>query len=240
VTNILTTSTTTSAYPAAGTYVGTPVKQGSKWKYDKITGTNYTYPTYTFTYATVDGTTNFTTASKTYDYVIQGGAANVAPVDYYVSSISSGNILVKGNARLVVAGNFSLGGNGSKNQLVLDSDGQLQMWVGGTSCSLSGNGVVNPSGYAQNFICWCTDSVTDMAFSGNGQFCGILVAPNADLKLNGGGNAVEDFIGAIIANTITMNGHYSFHYDEALRNYRGTGRFMVKEWNEVPVATLGN
>lgn len=238
VTNILTTSVSTTAYPTAGTYIGTPVKQGNKWQYASITGTNYTYPTYTFTYATVAGTTNFTTSSVLYDYVIQGGSASMAPVDYYVSSVTSGNILIKGNARLVVAGNFSLGGNGSKNKLTLASDGKLEMYVGGTSCSLGGNGVVNPSGYAQNFICWCTDSVTSIAFSGNGQFCGILVAPNGNLTLNGGGNSVEDFIGAIIANTITLNGHYNFHYDEALKNYRGSGRFIVKIWHEIPVTTV--
>lgn len=238
VTNILTTSTTTSAYPAAGTYLGTPEKRGSNWRYNRITGRTYTYPTFTFTYATVAATTNFTTTSKTYDYVIQGGAANMAPVDFYISTISSGNILVKGNARLVVAKNFSLGGIGSKNQLVLDSDGKLEIFVGGTFCNLSGNGVVNPSGYAQNFILWCTDTVTSIAFSGNGQFCGVLVAPNADLRLNGGGSSNEDFIGAIIANSVTLNGHYSFHFDEALKSHRNNGRYIVKQWHEVPVPVV--
>ena len=100
--------------------------------------------------------------------------------------------------------------------------------------------MVNPSGYAANFMCWCTDAVTSMAFSGNGQFCGVLVAPNASLALNGGGNSNEDFIGSIIASTITLNGHFSFHYDEALRNYRGNGRFIIQEWNEIPVTEVGN
>jgi hypothetical protein len=239
VTNTLTTSTTSSTYPAAGTYVGTVTKQGSKWKYNRITGYNYTYPTYTYTYLNATYSTNFSVASKTYDYLIVGGAANLPPVDYYVDSISSGNILVKGNARLVVRNNFSLGGNGSKNALTIDTDGKLQMYVGGTSVSLSGNGVINKTGYAQDFILWCTDSVTSLSLNGNGEFTGVLVAPNADVRLNGGGSADEDFIGSLLANTIVLNGHYSFHYDEALQNYNGAGRYIITQWDEVPIAQSG-
>ena len=238
VTNTLTQSTSTSTYPAPGTYVGTPTKEGSKWTYSMITGYNYTYPTYSYTYLSTSSSTNFTVTSTTYDYVIQGSAANMPPVDYYVSSISSGNILVKGNARLVVRDNFSLGGEGSKNQLTIATDGKLAMYVGGTSCKLSGNGVANQTGFAQDFICWCADSVTDISLNGNGQFTGILVAPNANLRLNGGGNAVEDYVGAIIANTITLNGHYKFHFDEALKNYKDKGRYIITQWNEIPVTTI--
>jgi hypothetical protein len=236
VTNVLTTSTLTSTYPAPGTYVGTPQKSGSKWRYDKITGTNYTFPSFTFTYAVGSGTTNFTVTTETYDYILQGGAANMPPVDYYLSSMSvsgQGKVLVKGNARLVVGGNVSLTGQ-AKVQMATDA--KLEMYVGGTSCSLGGNGVVNPTGYAQNFICWGTDKVTSMDISGNGEFTGILVAPNAALTLNGGGSSVTDFVGAIIASTIKMNGHYNFHYDEALRNYRGAGRYLITQWNEISMA----
>lgn len=239
-TNILTTEIRNAAtFPAAGTYVGTVKISGSKYTYDKITGTNYTVPTYTFTYKRWDWLTNSTITTVAYDYIIQGGAANMAPVDYYVSSISSGNILVKGNARLVVGGNFSLGGNGSKNQLIIGTDGKLEMWVGGTSCSLSGNGVVNQNGYAQNLIVWCDESVTSLTLNGNGQFTGILVAPNAHVTMNGGGNSQNDFIGALIVSSVKMNGHFSFHYDEALKNRDGGGRYKITAWNEVPASSTG-
>ena len=236
VTNVLTTAFNSSTYPAAGTYVGTPQKKGSKWYYDKITGTNYTYPSYTFTYANVVGTTNYTVTTETYDYVIQGGAANMPPVNYYRSSLNvsgQGKILVRGNARLVVGGDVSMSG---QSKLMLATDGKLDMYVGGPSCSISGGGVFNPTGYAQNFMLWCADSVTSLALSGNGQFTGCVIAPNADVKLNGGGSGPEDFIGAIIASTVRMNGHYKFHYDEALRNYRNTGRYLITQWNEISVA----
>lgn len=235
VTNILTTATSASTLPAAGTYVGTVTKKGSKWYYDKITGYSYTYPTYTFTYSTATTSTNYTVTTKSYDYVLQGGAANMPPVDYYVDSIGKANILVIGNARLVVRGNVKQSG---QDTMIIAPDGRLEMWVGGTSVDLTGQGVMNQNGYAQNFMLWCTDSVTELKYAGNGEFTGVVIAPNANVKLAGGGNGPEDFIGALIANTITLNGHYSFHYDEALRNYRNNGRFMVTKWDEVPASMV--
>ena len=71
-----------------------------------------------------------------------------------------------------------------------------------------------------------------MTFSGNGWFQGAIYAPNADVSGNGGGNNSEDFSGAAIVKTMKFNGHYSFHYDEALgRNGMFTG-FRLTSWNE--------
>jgi hypothetical protein len=236
-TNVLTTSSSSSSYPAAGTYVGTVTLQGNKYYFNTITGYNYTYPTYTFTYAVGTITTNSTVTSTTYDYVLQGSAPDMPPVDYYVSDMPKANVYVKGNARLVVAGNVAQSG---QDAIVLAPDGKLQMWVGGTSVNLTGQGVMNPTGYAQNFICWCADSVTDVKLVGNGQFTGILVAPNGNVTLNGGGNSVQDFIGSLLANTVKLNGHFNFHYDEALRNYLNNSRFKVTLWNEIPVPVASN
>jgi uncharacterized protein (UPF0333 family) len=235
ITNTLTTQVKTSDYPAPGTYVGTITQQGNKWVYNKITGYNYTYPVYTFTYAKYTSTTTYTVT--TYDYVLNGTTKDVDPAKFYISSLNGGSVYVRGNATLVVGGNVSMSG---KDSLVMAPDAKLEMYVGGTSCALGGNGVVNPTGLAANFILYCTDSVTSMSFSGNGQFTGIIVAPNADLKLNGGGNNNNDFVGCVIANTITMNGHFSFHYDEALKNLKNSGRFIVKEWHEVPLELAGD
>jgi hypothetical protein len=49
------------------------------------------------------------------------------------------------------------------------------------------------------------------AFTGTG-----LLPRKADITLGGGGNNDYDVVGAIIGNTITMNGHFHFHYDENL------------------------
>jgi len=35
-----------------------------------------------------------------------------------------------------------------------------------------------------------------------------------------------------LSDTVTMNGHFNFHYDEALKN-RPNGRYLVSSWNEI-------
>jgi hypothetical protein len=102
-----------------------------------------------------------------------------------------------------------------------------------TSCSISGNKYSNPNGSAGSFIVLCPPSVTSFNFSGNGQFTGCFAAPNANMQLSGGGSANEDFCGSIMMNSIKMNGHFSFHWDEDLVNSKKLGRFLVKTWNEV-------
>jgi hypothetical protein len=67
----------------------------------------------------------------------------------------------------------------------------------------------------------------------------VLVAPNADLRMNGGGSSYEDFIGALIVKSVTMNGHFKFHYDEALESLRDNGRFTMEQWDEIPVTQTG-
>jgi hypothetical protein len=233
VTNVLTDDAMSKTFPSSGTYKGTPIKKGSWWYFDKITGTNYTYPYYTYTYGVGIITTNYTVTSKTYDYVIEGSSGTMPPLNFALSDLSNAKVLVKGNANLVVLGAVQQSG---QNGIWVDTDGKLQMWVAGASCDLSGQGVFNNNGYAQNFMLFCTDNVTSLTLVGNGEFTGVVVAPNADVRLNGGGSGPEDFIGSLIAKTIVLNGHYKFHYDEALKGLLGNSRYKVQEWNEISVA----
>jgi len=235
VTNVLTENQKSKTFPAAGTYKGTPTKTGSWWYFDRITGTNYTYPYYTYTYGVGTTTTNYTVTSKTYDYVIEGSSGTMPPQTYTLNALSNAKVLVKGNVNLIVLGDVKQSG---QNGIWVDTDGKLQMWVGGTSCDLSGQGVFNDNGYAQNFMLFCTDSVTSLTLAGNGEFTGVIVAPNAAVRLNGGGSDPEDFIGSLIAKTIVLNGHYKFHYDEALKSLIGNSRYKVQEWNEISIALV--
>jgi len=230
-TNVLTVWTKEDVFPKEGTYTGTPYLLGSKWWYNLITGTNYTYPLYTYTYSTEVAVTNYTVNTVNYDYIIQGGSPDLPPVQYYVNDIPKGTIYVTGNAQLVVGNNIK---QAASDYLKIATDGKLEMWVGGTSIGLAGKGVYNETGYAQNFILWGADSVTSLAYAGNGEFTGVITAPNANATLSGSGVGDQDFIGTLIANTITFNGKYKFHYDEALRDVEN-GRYLVTEWNEIPV-----
>lgn len=239
VTNHTTKKEVSSVLPADGTYVGTVSYNSNSghYTYDKITGTTYTYPTYTFTYAT-STVTNVTVTSTNYDYVLYGNTVvGGDPIVYTLSSIPTGKkIYVTGNAKLMVAGNVQF--SGASDGIYLASDGKLKMVVNGSSVQLGGNGVINPTGYAQNFALYCTDNVKTLSLSGNGEFIGVIYAPKANVTLNGGGFSDFDFIGAVVGNYIQLNGHFKFHYDEALSGLIDEGRYKVIQWDEIPLAKL--
>ena len=155
--------------------------------------------------------------------------------DYSMSSFSlSGNannrMLVTGNARLYVTGNVSLSGSSS---IVIAPGARLQLYVAGASAALGGNGVVNGSASATNFSYYGLPSNTSVSFSGNAAFTGTIYAPNAALSLGGGGNNTYDFVGASVSNTVQMNGHFNFHYDELLGRLNNGGGYTVVSWNEL-------
>jgi hypothetical protein len=240
-TNIVTTFTTDKNYPADGTYYGTPVKSNGKWDYNLITGytynyptTSYSYPTYTYTYPTYtyniptysytynQYTTNTVITTNYYDYILNTG-------DYYATSLS-GKTMVLGTARLVLPNGLNMG---STDTFTIGQNGSICVYSGGTSCTVYGNGVINQPGYAANFILYCANSVTSFALNGNAGITGVVIAPNVDLRMNGGGNNIIDFIGCLMVNSATMNGHYHFHYDEALNKILGNGRYLITSWDEV-------
>lgn len=124
-----------STYPSGTSYpVGTNVTSSSA----KVKGVTVTTFTTNFTYTQFAFNTNsYTTNSSvaSYDAILDNG-------DYYLSGINNANVLVRGNARLHVAGSVSESGGRS---ITVANTGTLQMWVAG-SISLSGQAAVNSTG----------------------------------------------------------------------------------------------
>lgn len=219
--------TTVSAYPGPQPGLTTNYNKKKISGYSYATGFNYTYPTLAYSYSVPAYNYNLTQTSTVYttnhyDHVLQSG-------DYYAENLS-GTVYVAGQARLVLPDGLNMSGN---DQFVVGPQGSISVYAGGSSITIGGNGVINPSGFAGNFIVYCAPSVTDFTLNGNGEFTGVLVAPNADIKMNGGGNSDEDFIGALMVNSVRMNGHFKFHYDEALARMPANGRFLITSWDEI-------
>ncbi len=103
---------------------------------------------------------------------------------------------------------------------------------GPTSATIHGNEDVNPSGRPENLYYYGLGSLTSLTFGGNSDFVGVIYAPNATLTLNGGGNNIG-LIGSAVVNSITMNGHYNFHYDESLANIGVSRGFIATSWQEL-------
>ncbi len=143
----------------------------------------------------------------------------------------SGNIYVgtNSNIRLLVTGTASpstirIAGWGT-------SAGKLTIYMNGPSFSISG-GTALDGGVASSLAYYGTTNNTLVSFSGNAAFTGTIYAPEATINLAGGGSSTYDFVGAIVAKSVNVNGHFSFHFDEALLK-TGPTFIVASSWQEL-------
>jgi hypothetical protein len=57
--------------------------------------------------------------------------------------------------------------------------------------------------------------------------------PEADFQLSGGGSGILDFVGSSVTKTVQMNGHYHFHFDEALKKVNPDSSYVAASWREL-------
>ena len=52
----------------------------------------------------------------------------------------------------------------------------------------------------------------------------------------GAGSSDEDFCGSLMVNSVGMNGHFHFHWDEVLGRMQSDNgaRYLITSWNEIP------
>jgi hypothetical protein len=151
--------------------------------------------------------------------------------DYRASTLSGSVYVGAGvDARVYLTDRVSLKGD---EEIRIDQKAQrLTVYMGGSQFSLGGNGVVNETGNAGAFLYFGLPTNTGIAFGGNASFVGAIYAPNAEFTLGGGGSDEFDFIGASVTKSVTMNGHYNFHYDEDLVNLGPNRGFIATRWAE--------
>src|SRR5258708_4805579 len=137
-----------------------------------------------------------------YDYILGDG-------NYQVSDLN-GSVYVHGNAVLLVTS------NATSNSITIANGKNLQLYNQAPRYSLSGTLALNANGTAAQFAYYGLPGNTNVSVIISGAFVGTIYAPEATLNLGGGGNTTQVFIGAAIADTITFNGHFDFHYDEDL------------------------
>ncbi len=167
-----------------------------------------------------------TVSGTNYTYVMATG-------NYQLASLSlSGldKVLVAGNAVLYVTDSINVAGNAF---IYIATNAMLQIYMGGATASIGGNGLANANANATNFTYYGLPSNTSLSLSGNAAFTGSIYAPQAAFSLGGGGNNTYDFVGASVTGTVSMNGHYNFHYDENLGRMGPIRGYTVNSWNEV-------
>lgn len=190
---------------------------------------NVDFPDITAPFAWAPPPVSGTVGGTNYAYVL--GAGN-----YMMNSLSLGSksvLLVTNDAVLFVNGSASLSGQA---KIIIATNASLRIYANGAS-DLSGNGVMNYNANATNFTFYGMAGCTSLKLSGNAEFTGTIYAPNAAFTLGGGGNNSYDFVGASVSKTVTMNGHFKFHYDENLGRLNNGGQYRIRSWIELPPGT---
>lgn len=136
-------------------------------------------------------------------------------------------ILVAGHARLYVTGDFLMQGGA---QIIILPTAKLELYVGGANSTIT---TVNNAGNCSSFQYFGLPSNVSISLSGNDVFLGTFYAPNAVFNLGGGGKTETDFQGACVVETIKMNGHFKFHFDEALKRSGPQRGYLAASWEEL-------
>lgn len=154
------------------------------------------------------------------------------PVVYHVSSFSMNghnHVNVVGPTVIICDGNFSMSGQSELN--IIGTDSYLELYVGG-DLDLTGQGVLNQPMNPEGFQVWGTaaaGSSQTVKVAGNGDFAGIIYAPNGDVEIKGNGNVS----GAAVGEDITLTGNAAFHYDVNLANRQDGGAMSIGRWREL-------
>jgi hypothetical protein len=139
------------------------------------------------------------------------------------------SMVVKGAVSLYLAAGLSLSG---QSFIYIAPYSSLTLYVSG-SASIAGQGVVNGSLNAANFTYIGLPDNTSISYSGNSDFVGTIYAPGADFSMTGGGSVAANFVGAAVAKSANINGHYSYHYDEAAARSDVGAAYLVSSWKEI-------
>ena len=152
-----------------------------------------------------------------------GGTYTLSNNTYRTLSIR-GDVVVKGHATLIVQNDFEVNG------LIVERNASIKLYVNAGSVAIKG--IENKNLRAESFMYFGTAGNRNISMQGNAAFCGILFAPDAALSIGGGGADEIDFLGAIIARVVTVNGKMTFHFDEATKRLGSRG-FVASRWDEL-------
>lgn len=155
----------------------------------------------------------------TTSFTVGGGASMVVLDGTTTVSATVGDIVVHsnytgaGSAKLYVAGNISISGNGGITAPYAPE--ALQVY-----------GTLSQADYDAGFR-------QSIRIGGNGSFAGALYAPNADIVMNGGGSSGY-MAGAAVGRSVRVNGNgYRFRYDKDLENLAHGLDYRVTAWAEL-------
>ncbi len=138
---------------------------------------------------------------------------------YQIGSLGSGSgdsIYIATNASVVMYVTGSVNNYG-KTIDIAPEGASLTMYLTGPFGEQGSGAINNFSQKAENLSILGLPTCTSINLGGQASFTGTIYAPQAAFSIGGGGSTPYDLVGSVMANTITLNGHFRAHYDEALR-----------------------
>jgi hypothetical protein len=151
--------------------------------------------------------------------------------NYQINSDLGSSVYVAApNVQLYLPGNIKMG---SGTEIYIAPGASLAIYVGGSSASIGGQGVVNTTGLAQDFVLYGLPNCTSVGIQANASFTGVIDAPEAFVSVGGGGSSPYDMSGEIIAQSCKINGNYKVHYDENLGSTPTFSGYKAVFWTEL-------
>lgn len=166
----------------------------------------------------------------------------VGPVEFDVAT----TFTVSGNAALVIVdGTTTIATKQGNNWTYTDYDGvgAAKLYVAG-NIAISGNGSLNAPYKPAALQVYGTLSRADyeaglrqsISVGGNGNLTAAVYAPNADIVMNGGGSSGY-LAGAAVGRSVRVNGNgYRFRYDKDLEDLGDNLAYRVTNWAELHLA----
>jgi hypothetical protein len=134
--------------------------------------------------------------------------------DYFIAgdvSLAGKVILVLGNARLFVTGDFLLS---DASEIKIEASALLRLYVAGGRTLLP---AVRASDFAPAFQYYGLPGNTNCTWPGSGeQLIGTIYAPSTVFVAGDEGISTNHFFGACVVNEAVLKGRFSFHCDENL------------------------
>jgi hypothetical protein len=123
--------------------------------------------------------------------------------------------------------------SGDNLTLNVTNNANVEIYTGGTFDA--GNGSVNNVyQYAPTFKIYGLPACSNIVFPGNANLAVWIYAPEANVTFNGGGSNPYDIAGAFMVNSLTLKGHFNFHFDQVfLTNLQATPFLISQPSNQI-------
>jgi hypothetical protein len=157
-----------------------------------------------------------------YDWILTSGTY---VVEGSLSMSSAQRMLITGDVILYVKNNIHMSGTSA---IEIGTTGQLQLFGGGGTTTLSGQGLINNTGDPSRLSYYGLKNNTQVNFSGTADFIGTIYAPDAQFS-PAGGSVIH---GAVVSKSTKTSGGFTLHYDQCLAK-GGKPRFIVLSWDEM-------